>query len=332
MFEQTEQFKNICSEILGHNYSTIKLNGGINNPTYLIKNKKVNYVLKKINTNPSSLFDRYVAEKQFLHLTNIISGINTPKLLDSFDTERVLILEYIKPDNIENIQNIDSNKIYECINFIKKINLDKELGKKLITQNASDSYLDITGHIENIDVRIQNFSTKHIPELNKDHAEKLFYLLKNKWIILKKESFNFLNKEINQNSIEEYYLKISPSDFGFHNIIINNNTNYFIDFEFSGWDDPAKIYCDFILQPKFPIPITFHQLLKEQLLGKEYISKYEKRIDLLYKLLQFKWYTIRYTFLNETKYNLRQFNQQNLLNLNTEEYLNELHRFSKPTA
>jgi hypothetical protein len=325
MFEQTEQFKSICSEILGHNYSTIKLNGGINNPTYLINNKKNSYVLKKINSNPTSLFDRYVAEKQFLNLTNIISGINTPKLLDSFDTERVLILEYIKPDNIENIPNIELNKINECINFIHKINLDKELGKKFITQNASDSYLDITGHIENIDIRIKNFSTYHISEHYKDSAEKLFYLLKTKWINLKKEAYIFLDKEKNQNSIDQKYLKISPSDFGFHNIIIKNNVNYFIDFEFSGWDDPAKLYCDFILQPKFPIPSSFHNLLKEQLIGIEYISVYENRIYLLYKLLKFKWLTIKYTFLNKNKFKLKQFNHHNLLNLNSKEYLNELH-------
>lgn len=325
MFEQTEEFKNICSEILGHNYNTVKLNGGINNPTYLISNKKVSYVLKKINSNPSSLFDRYVAEKQFLNLTNIISGVNTPKLLDSFDTERVLILEYIKPDNIENIPIIDLNKINECINFILKINLDKELGKKLITQNASDSYLDITGHIENIDMRLKNFSTNHISEQYKESAKNLFYLLKEKWVNLRIDAFILLDKNINQNSIDQSYLKISPSDFGFHNIIIKSNTNYFIDFEFSGWDDPAKLYCDFILQPKYPIPISFHQQLKEQLVGKEYISIYEKRIDLLYKLLKFKWITIKYTFLNENKYKLKQFNDHNLLNLNSKEYINELH-------
>jgi tRNA A-37 threonylcarbamoyl transferase component Bud32 len=325
MFEQTEQFKNICSEILGHNYNTNKLNGGINNPTYLINNKKNSYVLKKINSNPSSLFDRYVAEKQFLNLTNIISGINTPKLLYSFDTERVLILEYIKPDNAEYIPNIDQNKINECVNFINKINLDKELGKKIITQNASDSYLDLTGHIENIDFRLKNFSTNHISEQYKESAENLLYLLKAKWIILRIDAFSFLEKNIIQNSIDQNYLKVSPSDFGFHNIIIKNNSNYFIDFEFSGWDDPAKLYCDFILQPKFPIPSSFHQLLKEQLIGKDYISKYEKRIDLLYKILKFKWLTIKYAFLNETKYKLKQFNHNNLFNLNSKEYLNEIH-------
>jgi hypothetical protein len=158
--------------------------------------------------------------------------------------------------------------------------------------------------------------------------EECYYLILTPyilWFILKKEAFIFLDKEINQNTIDQKYLIISPSDFGFHNIIIKKNVNYFIDFEFSGWDDPAKLYCDFILQPKFPIPSSFHPFLKEQLLGKEYISQYDKRIDLLYDLLKFKWLTIKYTFLNENKFKLNQFNHLNLLNLNSKEYINELH-------
>jgi hypothetical protein len=42
---------------------------------------------------------------------------------------------------------------------------------------------------------------------------------------------------------------LSPSDFGFHNILIDQKRLVFIDFEYFGWDDPAKMINDFLLHP-----------------------------------------------------------------------------------
>ncbi len=43
---------------------------------------------------------------------------------------------------------------------------------------------------------------------------------------------------------------LSPSDFGFHNAILSpDGRMYFVDFEYFGWDDPAKLIGDTILHP-----------------------------------------------------------------------------------
>ena len=47
---------------------------------------------------------------------------------------------------------------------------------------------------------------------------------------------------------------ISPSDFGFHNCLVTDAGLTFIDFEYAGWDDPAKTVCDFFCQPAVPVP------------------------------------------------------------------------------
>jgi len=47
---------------------------------------------------------------------------------------------------------------------------------------------------------------------------------------------------------------ISPSDFGFHNCLATSAGLTFIDFEYAGWDDPAKTVCDFFCQPAVPVP------------------------------------------------------------------------------
>ena len=51
---------------------------------------------------------------------------------------------------------------------------------------------------------------------------------------------------------------VSPSDFGFHNVIRRPDGGLsFIDFEYGGWDDPAKLWADFFLQPRIPVPARF---------------------------------------------------------------------------
>jgi hypothetical protein len=47
---------------------------------------------------------------------------------------------------------------------------------------------------------------------------------------------------------------VSPSDFGFHNALIRpDGTLCFLDFEYAGWDDPAKMVADFFCQPAVPV-------------------------------------------------------------------------------
>lgn len=48
---------------------------------------------------------------------------------------------------------------------------------------------------------------------------------------------------------------LSPSDFGFHNAMLAPDGQLrFFDFEYAGWDDPAKLASDFFCQPQLPSP------------------------------------------------------------------------------
>lgn len=48
---------------------------------------------------------------------------------------------------------------------------------------------------------------------------------------------------------------ISPSDFGFHNALQQPDGQIrFLDFEYAGWDDPAKMAGDFFAQLAVPVP------------------------------------------------------------------------------
>ena len=71
----------------------------------------------------------------------------------------------------------------------------------------------------------------------------------------------------------------------------------FIDFEYAGWDDPAKTVCDFFCQPAVPVPKRFIQLMSEA--AAEGLDEPEllfRRIDVLMPVYQLKWICI---LLNE---------------------------------
>lgn len=52
---------------------------------------------------------------------------------------------------------------------------------------------------------------------------------------------------------------LSPSDFGLHNALRSEAGLCFVDFEYFGWDDPAKTLCDFMLHPAMDLPQDLRQ-------------------------------------------------------------------------
>ena len=78
--------------------------------------------------------------------------------------------------------------------------------------------------------------------------------LKNKFIPRSKEILNWSKQnwpdDIGfEKRIPRTQQILSPSDFGFHNVIKTKQGLRFIDFEYFGWDDPVKLITDFIWHP-----------------------------------------------------------------------------------
>src|SRR5262249_22829926 len=92
--------------------------------------------------------------------------------------------------------------------------------------------------------------------------------------------------------------RVSPSDFGFHNALLGpDGTMKFIDFEYAGWDDPAKTICDFFCQPERPVPMEFWGLFHEAIarhIGDP--DRLRRRVELLLPVYRLKWCCI---MLNE---------------------------------
>jgi hypothetical protein len=91
---------------------------------------------------------------------------------------------------------------------------------------------------------------------------------------------------------------ISPSDFGFHNALRRaNGTLAFLDFEYAGWADPAKLVCDFLFQVAVPTPPRLHDVFMDQALRPfEDPDAVRERVAVLTPVYRVKWTCI---LLNE---------------------------------
>jgi len=91
---------------------------------------------------------------------------------------------------------------------------------------------------------------------------------------------------------------LSPSDVGFHNALKNSDGRIiFLDFEYFGWDDPAKMISDFLLHPA----MAFGEDLKKRFASGifrafQLNANLLRRLEIVYPLFGFKWCLI---FLNE---------------------------------
>lgn len=123
---------------------------------------------------------------------------------------------------------------------------------------------------------------------------------------------------------------LSPSDFGFHNAILSENGKLtMLDFEYFGWDDPAKTLCDFWLHPSEAM--QFSHALKKRFQEKflETITPLhptlKERFLLLFPLYGIKWCLILLNEFIQSNLKRRQFARDNYYNKTETEKI-QLHK------
>lgn len=185
----------------------------------------------------------------------INSEFYSTKILNDLGFESIPIpLKYDKELGIAAYQWLDGEIINEhnldditkCSNFINdlfKIKSDKIFLKLGLASSACISGKRIE---DQLNQRINLFNNIKNNELSKfiidEFIPTMNYFLKNA-----KNNWNFSYSFDENLPLEK--LTLSPSDFGFHNIIKNNNNLCFIDFEYFGFDDPVKLISDFYYHP-----------------------------------------------------------------------------------
>jgi len=237
------------------------LSMGGNNQTYQIGIEKKSFIAKHYFRHQDDPRDRLVSEYLFLQHCEQYAPCWCPAPI-AIDFEKGLaIYEFIEGDRLE-ARDINRGAVQQAANFFVTINQAKSREAAKNLPIASEACFSIKEHIELVKSRIDKLNS--IDVINNETS-----LVKILVTELTYEIDNFLSKIKNISNelkldidipLTSQNRCISPSDFGFHNAILKYDGSIkFIDFEYAGWDDPAKMVGDFFAQLAVPVPENYFE-------------------------------------------------------------------------
>lgn len=280
--------------------SARRIGGRGNNRVYILQcDDSRRYVAKCYFRNPADKRDRLTVEfNSFSFLLSQGMG-NIPRPVAINSEESCAIYEFVQGDKIL-AEDLVTRDIAQAVDFLRRL---KDLSKTTQSYGfaaASDACFSIKEIIASIDGRLERFGKieedLQYLELRSflENDFRPFFAVLVDWArqYCAQKGISFEN-EI---TLEERTL--SPSDFGFHNALRGPDGRIiFLDFEYFGWDDPAKTVVDLLWHPAIvltePLKKEFVRLMLETF-GEN--KQLEQRVALVYPLFGLKWCTI---ILNE---------------------------------
>ena len=277
----------------------VSLKGGINAQVFRCGARNRYFVLKGYPNYINNSQQRFMAELAFLKYTENVAPKFTPRVFYSDLESHSIVLEYIDGEEF-NAKKIPKEKeILDAVQFFQILNEKKNI-KKTSLLAAAESFLKISDHLDNIDIRLGQMSIDHIPENLKSLARKAFLSMYIKAEKLREEILYFISSGILENAISLENRYISPGDFGFHNAIMTKSGLKFIDFEFSGFDDPSKTILDFDLQPR--VSVLPKSLILLKAIPENDRARVNCRCNVLEPILKLKWGCILLNILNPQRW------------------------------
>lgn len=265
------------------------VSGGANNRIFHATGASGEVIIKAYHHSAADQRDRFAAEQRFYHLELPA----TPKPL-AWDAENRLGAFSVIQGRKLTTDEVTSDDVQQCIEWICGIQQARQHREAAGVALAADACLSIEDHISLVERRV-----KRLLETGEDHevfrsfvSEALAPHVEDMASRIREEAGAMLDVQL---PIECRVL--SPSDFGFHNALKDEAGRlWFFDFEYAGWDDPAKLLCDFFCQPQVPVSIEHAERFVETMQMTVGDERLPARFKLLLPLHAAKWACI---LLNE---------------------------------
>ena len=268
------------------------LKGGKNNQTYKLDLRSgTSYVVKKYYKHPQDLRNRQNAEFIFSSYANKVAPNFVPNVIFYDAINGMTLFEYLKGYPIAD-KEVTGSEVKRAIDFVNALNVQACKGRETQLPNASEACFTIKAHLDLIDSRIYALNEALNKSKDQDASEYITELARY-WDELKRSIFQYCANSAIQLDlalpVEDRC--ISPSDFGFHNALKDSlGVTRFIDFEYAGWDDPAKLVGDFFAQLEVPVPEKFAEDFIESISHNFLAAEaFKIRAKLLLPVYKIKW-------------------------------------------
>jgi len=299
---QTSKMKSVLSQSLGHNVTSMnRIGGGRNSRVYrFICENSSQYVAKlyfRQKLSRKSRLETEFSALQFLWKNGVRC---IPRPIAAERDYGCAVYEYIDGKKIPS-QEVTSSDIDHTVQFLAKLRELKNRNNSKYLPPASEACFSIKAIVNNIEQRLNRLLMLRKSE---PHYDARHQFLTNDFI----PSFDRITKWCKSNlngsgisfvsDLEYGERTLSPSDFGFHNALrCRDSQLVFLDFEYFGWDDPAKMVSDFLLHPAMEIPESLKWRFVANILSHFQDNRHlARRVEIVYPLFGLKWCLI---FLNE---------------------------------
>lgn len=257
----------LLEQVGGGTYVVADWEQGGNNQVYRIRVGDREFALKKYLLAPSDNRSRLESEWSFLVTlsdTELASFVPRPYAVDRI--QGVALYEFVRGRKLVPGE-ISESRIEEACTFIHHLNDPGIRNRAVSLGPASDARFSISAHADAVEARLRRF---YEPVANDEDFIRLLEDLRDCW----GEARRRLEDGVADSGLDwdtplaSEERIVSPSDFGFHNAVLGPDGRLvFIDFEYAGWDDPAKLSADFFFQPALPVPGRYYATFLEACLG-----------------------------------------------------------------
>lgn len=268
---------------------------GGNNLVYEIVLPDRKLLAKQYYRSEQDTRDRLGAEWPFIVYARSLDLTDVPQPVARDVAKGLALYEFIEGRKLA-ADELASRHIEAAADFFRKLNggARAELASSLPV--ASEACFSIESHVAKVDARVDRL---HMIEVRDDLSRQAVSLVGNlatRWKAMRAEivqSAQVLPCGF-KGEIPDAQRCVSPSDFGFHNALLRPGGEIcFIDFEYAGWDDPAKMAADFFCQPQIPVDMGhFDDFLERATSFSIDAEELKARTRLLLPALRVKWLCI----------------------------------------
>jgi hypothetical protein len=274
-------------------YHLFPLTGGGNNRVFRIEARGSQALLKAYFQHPQDPRDRLATEFAFSRFAWDNGVRSLPRPLAADPINHLGLYEFI-PGRRPQENEITATAVRQALEFYRLVNCQKHLPTAQALPNASEACFTLADHLLCVERRIRKLrEMEEESPLRREAAAFVRGELSEAWLEVQVSVRNRAEQLglAADKELTPQQRCLSPSDFGFHNSLLTADGRlWFIDFEYAGWDDPAKTVCDFFCQPAVPVPRVYFDLTAQSLIADlPYADRHWERIALLWPVYQLKW-------------------------------------------
>lgn len=270
------------------------MEGGRNNRIFrLLLTDGTSAVLKCYYRDARDPRDRLAAEWAFLQFAWGRGVRNIPQPLAKNDSTGAALYSFVPGSKMTHCE-IAREHVDAALAFITALNAEPRNPSRLAP--ASEACFSLSDHLALVERRVARLSglDKGAPH-HTSAARFMGHDLAPAWhSVREKVVKEALALGLVERVLGPSEICISPSDFGFHNALIDDAGRVtFLDFEYAGRDDPAKLVCDFFCQPAIPVPLVHFDRFARGVLGTIGLGpEHNARCRLLLDVFRIKWICI----------------------------------------